>query len=139
VLILCVFVAQGTVGGGFACFLYERQFLPEDLDEDDRKLLVLSGMAAAIGALFPSPILTVMMIFELGHPPRSTMESVTILSFASCVSFIVYYAVIGDGKSWLMPITDGGKFVSSSYVHMTVACFIIRTFCMNAVVLRLGL
>jgi H+/Cl- antiporter ClcA len=73
------------VGGGIACFLFEKNMLPADLEEDDRKLLVLSGMAAAMGSLFPSPILTVMMLFELGHPPRSPMEAVTILSFASAV------------------------------------------------------
>lgn len=41
-----------------------------ELDDADQKLVVLSGMAAAIGALFPTPILAVMVILELGKPPR---------------------------------------------------------------------
>jgi H+/Cl- antiporter ClcA len=45
------------------------QYLPQ-LDQDDRKLLVLLGMTGAIGGLFPSPILTVLMFYELGDPPR---------------------------------------------------------------------
>jgi H+/Cl- antiporter ClcA len=59
--------SQGTVGGGLACWML--QYLPQ-LDQDDRKLLVLLGMTGAIGGLFPSPILTVLMFYELGDPPR---------------------------------------------------------------------
>jgi H+/Cl- antiporter ClcA len=41
-----------------------------NFDDDDRKLVVITGMAGAIGALFPSPILTVLIFYELGTPPR---------------------------------------------------------------------
>jgi H+/Cl- antiporter ClcA len=54
------------VGGGLATWITEQL----DFEESDRKLIVLSGMAAAVGSLFPSPILTVMMMFELGTPAR---------------------------------------------------------------------
>lgn len=55
------------MGGGLGTFIKERVF---DLDEDDEKLVVLAGMVAAVGALFPSPILTVLLFFELGKPPK---------------------------------------------------------------------
>jgi H+/Cl- antiporter ClcA len=55
------------VGGGLASWMVTK--LPQ-LDDDDRKLLVLLGMTGAIGGLFPSPILTVLMIYELGNPPK---------------------------------------------------------------------
>ena len=37
---------------------------------DYNDLMVLSGMSAALGSLFPSPILSTMMMIEIGHPPR---------------------------------------------------------------------
>ena len=39
-------------------------------DEEYKKLLVLGGMSAALGALFPTPILGVLMLFELGKMPK---------------------------------------------------------------------
>lgn len=111
--------ALGTVGGGLATFLLD--YLP-DLDADDRKLLVLVGMTAAIGALFPSPILTVLMIFELGHPPRTTMESVTILSFAASISFMIFYAIVGTEKTWLEPVTNKGVFLALTWEYDNTQC-----------------
>ena len=59
---------QGTIGGGFATYLTENYLKFED--ETDRQLTVLCGMAAAFGALFPTPVLAVLLIFELGQPPK---------------------------------------------------------------------
>ena len=64
------------MGGGLGVFLL--QFFP-DMDEDDKKLVVLAGMTAAIGALFPAPLLSVMMMYELGHPPRSVVVAVALV------------------------------------------------------------
>ena len=60
------------------------------MDADDKKLLVLSGMSSALGALFPTPLLGVLMIHELGNPPRAYMESIIILSSGAIIAFIVY-------------------------------------------------
>lgn len=57
------------MGGGIATFI--REYV--EFDDDDKKLVVLAGMAAAIGSLFPSPILTVLLFFELGKPPRLSL------------------------------------------------------------------
>ena len=85
--------ALSNLGGGMATYLAEHY--PEDrMDSDDRKLLVLSGMSAALGALFPTPLLAVLMIHELGNPPRAYMESIAILSCGACTAFVVYYWLI---------------------------------------------
>ena len=34
--------------------------------------MVLAGMSGALGALFPTPLLGVLMIYELGSPPGTT-------------------------------------------------------------------
>ncbi len=79
--------------GGMATYIAEHY--PQDsMDSDDRKLLVLSGMSAALGALFPTPLLGVLMIHEMGSPPRAYMESIIILSCGACVAFVVYYWLI---------------------------------------------
>ena len=63
--------------------------------EDYNKLLVLSGMSSALGALFPTPVLSAMMIHELGDPPRTYMESTLVMSIAACIAFAVYYEMVG--------------------------------------------
>lgn len=80
--------AMGNLGGGIATYVVENLL---EFEPDNRKLVVLSGMSAALGALFPTPILGVLMIYELGNPPKAYMESVLILSFGACVAFIIYY------------------------------------------------
>ncbi len=59
--------AMGNLGGGIATYVVENI---AEFEDDYRKLVVLCGMAAALGALFPTPILGVLMIYELGNPPR---------------------------------------------------------------------
>ncbi len=61
------FSSQGNVGGGLATWVTEQI---EFEDDDYRKLFVLSGMASAMGALFPTPMLGALMIHELGNPPK---------------------------------------------------------------------
>ena len=46
-------------------FLTEKVPRLQSLPIADRKMLVLAGMAAALGGLFPSPMLSVLMVFEL--------------------------------------------------------------------------
>lgn len=60
--------ALASVGGGLSTYLLEHYVTFQD--EDYKKLLVLGGMAAALGALFPSPILAVIMLIELGKLPK---------------------------------------------------------------------
>lgn len=58
----------GNLGGGLATY-FTHEYLSFD-DDDYRKLSVLAGMAASLGALFPSPLLGVLMFQELGNPPK---------------------------------------------------------------------
>lgn len=56
------------MGGGFATYLVENYF--HFTDVTDNQMIVLCGMCAAFGALFPTPILAVLIIYELGQPPK---------------------------------------------------------------------
>lgn len=84
--------ALGNLGGGIATFITHR--IPSESAED-KNLLVLAGMSAAMGALFPSPMLGVMMIHELGNPPKTYMESIIVMSIGAIAAFLVYYALLG--------------------------------------------
>ena len=88
--------ALGNLGGGIGTYLSHDDPFNFGFEEDDKKLLVLAGMCGALGALFPSPILGVLMIYELGNPPKSMMESIVILSAAAFTGFIIYYALLSD-------------------------------------------
>ena len=63
-------------------------------NQDYKHLVVLCGMSAALGCLFPTPILGVLMIYELGDPPRTYMESIILLSAGACISFLIYYSMM---------------------------------------------
>lgn len=84
--------ALGNMGGGLAYFI--SQFVKYE-DDDYRKLTVLAGMAAPLGALFPSPMLGALMMHEMGEPPKHFMLSTVILSVASVLCFAIYYEMIG--------------------------------------------
>lgn len=86
--------ALTNLGGGVGTFMAE--FIADFEDPEDDKLMVLSGMASALGALFPTPVLSALMIVELGAPPKSYMEAVTTMSISACISFAVYYEMVGE-------------------------------------------
>ena len=102
--------ALGNLGGGLGTYITEHV----DMAEDDKHLVVLSGMSAALGALFPTPILGVMMIHELGCPPKTYMESILVLSFGSCIAFVIYYALL-DPTTYVDPFS-ASYYVSFSHV-----------------------
>ena len=81
--------ALGNIGGGFATYLVENVI--EFPNIADRQLVVLCGMTAAFGALFPTPVLGVLLIYELGQPPKPFMETIVSLSIGAITSFIMYY------------------------------------------------
>ena len=100
--------AMGNLGGGLATYVVENI---AEFEDDYKKVVVLCGMSAALGALFPTPILGVLMIYELGDPPRPYMESVLLLSCGACASFLVYYAL--EDKTYLerMNTTDTVSYI----------------------------
>lgn len=72
-------------------------------DHETKDLIVLTGMSGAMGALFPTPLLGVLMIHELGNPPRGFMESTLLMSVAAIMAFIVFYQL--EEKTWLERLT----------------------------------
>ena len=90
---------QGNLGGGLAQIVSERMELQ---DKDDQKLCVLSGMAAAMGALFPTPVLGVLIMHELGNPPKSYMESTLLMSIPAIASFMVFFSI--QDYTWINEI-----------------------------------
>jgi H+/Cl- antiporter ClcA len=59
--------ALGNLGGGIAYYI---SHVVDFEDEDYNKVFVLAGMASALGALFPTPMLGALMMHELGEPPK---------------------------------------------------------------------
>ena len=84
--------ALANLGGWFGCFTLK--YIKFDNPEDS-KLVVLAGMAAALGCLFPFPMLSCLLILELTDLPKAKqgMEAVIVLSFASIVAFAVFYGI----------------------------------------------
>jgi H+/Cl- antiporter ClcA len=39
-------------------------------DKENHNLVILTGFSASFGGLFPTPVLGVLMIHELGQPPK---------------------------------------------------------------------
>jgi H+/Cl- antiporter ClcA len=81
----------GNLGGGLGTWVSERVGIVE---ENDRKLLVLSTMTAALGSLFPTPFQAVLMVIEsCAVLPRPFMESTAAGAFPAIVSFAVFYTL----------------------------------------------
>lgn len=108
----------GNMGGGLGTYISELMKLE---DEADRKLVVLGGMGAALGALFPSPFLGVLLICELCiQLPKSYMECLTVLSVPAIVSFAVFYSL---GPEAYLPSLDANYFLSSSWEFELFHCW----------------
>lgn len=102
-------------------------------DDNDRKLVVLTGrpsnrlsapvnmwmmavgMASALGALFPSPLLAAMMILELGEAPKSYMECTVLMSIGACICFALYYELQGE-RLRMSSNSFHSEYVSRSHV-----------------------
>lgn len=86
--------ALATLGGGVGTFF--SQSIIHFEDDGYQKLMVLSGMAASLGALFPTPILGVLLLLELGNMPKTYMESILVMSIPAIISYMVYYSLVND-------------------------------------------
>lgn len=86
-----------AIGGGIASFLYTR-VLRFTYDEDRRyKYYVLAGMSAGFTGFLPSPILAVMMTWELGIPPAfwelNQLHALTLFTMAAVPAAAVFFAL----------------------------------------------
>jgi H+/Cl- antiporter ClcA len=79
-----------AIGMGIGTWL--RDILDYD-NEDDCKLIIIAGAAAAFGTLFPSPILAVLFIVEISVPPKDYMEHICVLGFAAIVGWVCMHAM----------------------------------------------
>lgn len=77
----------GGLGAGIGQFI--REYFKFE-DESDGKMLVLCGIAGAMGALFPSPVLAAVMVFELSTPPKPYVEAFSLLFFSAFVSWCIF-------------------------------------------------
>jgi H+/Cl- antiporter ClcA len=93
----------GNVGGALGTFVGHMEVF--NIPNDYRKLLTLTAMTAAFASLFPSPILAVMIIYELGpNPPRQPIECITLSGIGAVASFSLAYTIIGG--TWLEHISQ---------------------------------
>ena len=53
------------------------------------------GMASALAALYPSPLLATLTVIELGVLPKTYMECTVLMSITSFISFAIYYELQG--------------------------------------------
>ena len=84
--------ALGSVGGGAGRWMSARS----GLDEDDRGVTTLSGMAGAYGGLFSSPIIVVMLIVEVARTGGAKLTKVLVATIvSSSISFGIYFAIAG--------------------------------------------
>ena len=75
-----------------------------------RRMFVLSGIVAPLGALLPNPMLAVTLIMELGKSTPYYMETIIILAIPATISFSVYFGMIG--YSYL-------NYISSSSINLS--------------------
>lgn len=82
--------AMGSLGGGLAQLWSERRGLSKEMTQRH----VVNGMAAAMGPLFPSPIITVTTMSELGRVDTmhaDYMRSVAMMTMGASSSFGMYF------------------------------------------------
>jgi len=82
--------ALGTMGGALGTLIAEKRNLPVE----ERHAAALNGMAGAMGSLFPSPILSVILIHELSIQaskyPVNFMDSIVSGCIAATASWMVF-------------------------------------------------
>ncbi len=85
--------ALGTMGGGLGTWISQRR----RLDEDIRATNTLSAMSAAYGGMLSSPILSTIMVVEMGRPNAKRIADTVIAALLSAsVAFGLYYLIAGS-------------------------------------------
>jgi chloride channel protein, CIC family len=85
--------ALGSMGGGAGELVARRA----EFDEDTTRAATLSGMSGAFGGLFSSPLLSVILVLEVGKPDRGISGKAFFASVvSSSFAFGVYFAIAGS-------------------------------------------
>jgi H+/Cl- antiporter ClcA len=83
-------MAMGSLGGALGTFIAHQR----NLGKDETFVSTLTGMAAAMGPLLPTPLLSVLLLHELsvmaGRPPKHFMETVCSTGIASTTSWFIF-------------------------------------------------
>lgn len=129
--------ALAFAGGGLAAWYAHLR----GWKDSDRSSFVLSGMVAAIGAVFPSPVLSVMLMIEMNERKDCWdyrglyMRSISLLTLAATTSFTIYYAMLEAGwlsiNTFLKPINVDG----ASRIFLGISTNFIWTDCLTAAVI----
>ena len=85
---------MAAIGGGIAAFTLRIL----DINDDRRqKTIILAGMSAGFTGFLPSPLLAVMMTWELGIPPAfwgmNQVHALTLFTMASVPAAAVFFAL----------------------------------------------
>jgi H+/Cl- antiporter ClcA len=111
--------ALGNLGGGFGTWLSLRR----GCEPEEQKINTMTGMAAAFGALLPTPVFSVMILAEIaGGNYEIRMECMVLSTLAAVVGFIVFEKMAGGRQ--LYQIENGPVnlvrsilFVGKIYPH----------------------
>ncbi len=108
-----------ALGGGFAAWLAECFLQPKANVE----IWTLCGMAAAMGSLFASPVLSVLLLIELSTFHQSRYMEMTVLMFVSaCISFVIYQSLANTGQYFIQPVI-GPKQTASLMIGYDVKMY----------------
>jgi len=97
-------------------------------DLEYKKLFILGGMAGPLAALFQAPMLGALVIHELGAPPKSFLESSTLLGIACVTCFSIYYELVSG--SYINNLTDEGAEVSDTSIRVCTASRVLLCACL---------
>jgi H+/Cl- antiporter ClcA len=83
-------MAMGSLGGALGTYIAHQR----NLSKEETFVSTLTGMAAAMGPLLPTPLLAVLLLHELsvmaGKAPKHYMETVCSTGIASTTSWFIY-------------------------------------------------
>lgn len=90
--------AMGHTGGAITTWFADNVMSYDDMERD---YMVIGGMAAALGCVFPSPILGPIMISELQEKPmqKTYIETTMVFAIPAIIAFVVYFRLIGP--TWI--------------------------------------
>lgn len=111
------------IGAGFGSFLADRL----KLSDRDRRLLMLSGAAGGIGAIFRAPLGGALFLSEVLYGSTAMETAAVIPNFiASITAYMVFTQIFGTGLAISIPpgLTFGGMSEIPFYLVLALLCSI---------------
>ena len=108
--------AAAAGGGALASYIYELPFVRKHslVDQADRRLFVLVGMAVGVGSILPSPVVGVSLIYELFALSFSSSSENRAPTNDASYLYLKYVVSAGLGAIFSYAITTGIGTVSSA-------------------------